>query len=125
MCCVSSYMHVDCWGGGVTIEIRDLLWTMVCTTMNLQYMYLVASESFPVSTPSFFSHEVKKKREGAWKVYSREGVISAGSVRGFVECSDLAAPHELYAETNKTVKSLEHAILRVQRLSWLKEQTSG
>ena len=63
VCCVSSYMPVDCWDGGVTIEIRDLLWTMVCTTVNLQHMYLVAS--FPVSTPNFFSHGVKKKAGGS------------------------------------------------------------
>ena len=47
--------------------------------------------SFPVSTPSFFLHVVKKSGREPGQIRHVKCVISAGRVRGFVECSDLAA----------------------------------
>ena len=50
-----------------------------------EYVFVLAS--FPVSTPSFFSHE-------PGQICHVKCVISAGSVCDFVECSDLATLHK-------------------------------
>ena len=50
----------------------------------------------------------------SWTIYSRERVISAGSVHNFVKCSDLYTPYEFYTEAVnwlKRVSSLEQASL--------------
>ena len=47
--------------------------------------------SFPVSTSTFFSHVVKKSGREPGQIRHVKCVISTGRVRGFVECSDLAA----------------------------------
>ena len=49
-------------------------------------MFRIAS--FPVFTPSYV---VKKSRREPGRICHVKCVISAGRVRGFVECSDLAA----------------------------------
>ena len=54
-------------------------------------LFLLAS--FPVSTPSFFSHVVKKSEREPGQIRHVKCVISTGRVRGFVECCDLAASH--------------------------------
>ena len=58
--------------------------------------------SFPVSTPSFFSHVVKKSGREPGQIRHVKCVISAGRVRGFVECSDLTALH-IHAESQLKV----------------------
>ena len=47
--------------------------TAIAIVQNLldQAAELTYLALFPVSTPSFFFAQSKKKREGAWKIYSR------------------------------------------------------
>ena len=54
---------------------------------------IILIASFPVSTPSFFFSCCKKSGREPGQIRHVKCVISAGRVRGFVECANLAAPH--------------------------------
>ena len=74
-----------------------------------------AQLGFRYEISTLFLHSVKKY-EGAWKIYSCECVISAGSVRGFVECCDLAVQHRSLAEVCSSFSKSEITV-QVERQS--------
>ena len=75
----------------IRVAVDGLYGPTVATSSKILSTVLVLASLVPSLHSQLFSHRVEK-RERACKIYFRECIIFAGSVRGFVECSDLAAP---------------------------------